>query len=150
MGNFIAWDAKTGKIVWSVPERFSVWSGALATAGGVVFYGTLEGYLKAVDAKTGKELYKFKTPSGIIGNVTTYEHGGKQYIAILSGVGGWAGIGLAAGLTAPTEGLGAVGGYAALKNYTSLGGQLTVFALGTAPNSAPPSAPKGSTRRERR
>jgi lanthanide-dependent methanol dehydrogenase len=129
MGNFIAWDARTGKIVWSLPEQFSVWSGALATAGGVVFYGTLEGYLKAVDAKTGKELYKFKTPSGIIGNVTTYEHGGKQYIAILSGVGGWAGIGLAAGLTDPTAGLGAVGGYAALRNYTSLGGQLTVFAL---------------------
>jgi lanthanide-dependent methanol dehydrogenase len=129
MGNFIAWDGKTGKIVWSVKEQFSVWSGALATAGGVVFYGTLEGYLKAVDAKTGKELYKFKTPSGIIGNVTTYEHGGKQYIAILSGVGGWAGIGLAAGLTDPTAGLGAVGGYAALRNYTSLGGQLTVFAL---------------------
>ena len=60
MGNFIAWDARTGKIVWSLPEQFSVWSGALATAGGVVFYGTLEGYLKAVDAKTGKELYKFK------------------------------------------------------------------------------------------
>jgi PQQ-dependent dehydrogenase (methanol/ethanol family) len=129
MGNFIAWDARTGKIVWSNEELFSVWSGALATAGGVVFYGTLEGYLKAVDARTGKELYKFKTPSGIIGNVTTYEHRGKQYIAILSGVGGWAGIGLAAGLTEPTEGLGAVGGYAALRNYTSLGGQLTVFAL---------------------
>jgi len=59
MGNFIAWDGKTGKIVWSNKEQFSVWSGALATAGGVVFYGTLEGYLKAVDAKTGKELYKF-------------------------------------------------------------------------------------------
>jgi len=129
MGNFIAWDAKAGKIVWSVPEQFSVWSGALATAGGVVFYGTLEGYLKAVDAKTGKELYKFKTPSGIIGNVMTYEHGGKQYVAILSGVGGWAGIGLAAGLTDPQAGLGAVGGYAGLRNYTSLGGQLTVFAL---------------------
>jgi len=129
MGNFIAWDARTGKIVWSLPEQFSVWSGALATAGGVVFYGTLEGYLKAVDAKTGKELYKFKTPSGIIGNVTTYEQGGKQYIAILSGVGGWAGIGLAAGLTDPTAGLGAVGGYAALRNYTSLGGRLMVFAL---------------------
>jgi glucose dehydrogenase len=56
-----------------------------------VFYGTLEGYLKAVDAKTGKELYKFKTPSGIIGNVTTYENGGRQYVAILSGVGGWIG-----------------------------------------------------------
>jgi lanthanide-dependent methanol dehydrogenase len=129
MGNFIAWDGKTGKIVWSDPEQFSVWSGALATAGGVVFYGTLEGYLKAVDAKTGKELYKFKTPSGIIGNVMTYEHHGKQYVAVLSGVGGWAGIGLAAGLTDPHAGLGAVGGYAALSNYTSLGGQLTVFAL---------------------
>jgi lanthanide-dependent methanol dehydrogenase len=129
MGNFIAWDAVKGKIVWSDPEQFSVWSGALATAGGVVFYGTLEGYLKAVDAKTGKELYKFKTPSGIIGNVMTYEHGGKQYVAVLSGVGGWAGIGLAAGLTDPHAGLGAVGGYAALKNYTELGGQLTVFAI---------------------
>jgi PQQ-dependent dehydrogenase (methanol/ethanol family) len=129
MGNFIAWDATKGKIVWSNPEQFSVWSGALATAGGVVFYGTLEGYLKAVDAKTGKELYKFKTPSGIIGNVMTYEHNGKQFVAVLSGVGGWAGIGLAAGLTDPHAGLGAVGGYAALKDYTSLGGQLTVFAL---------------------
>jgi len=129
MGNFIAWDGKTGKIVWSNKEQFSVWSGALATAGGVVFYGTLEGYLKAVDAKTGKELYKFKTPSGIIGNVMTYEQGGKQYVAILSGVGGWAGIGLAAGLTDPTAGLGAVGGYAGLRNYTALGGALTVFML---------------------
>ena len=129
MGNFIAWDNKTGKIVWSNKEQFSVWSGALATAGGVVFYGTLEGYLKAVDAKSGKELYKFKTPSGIIGNVTTYENNGKQYIAVLSGVGGWAGIGLAAGLTDPTAGLGAVGGYAALSNYTALGGTLTVFSL---------------------
>ncbi|MEI9983095.1 MAG: methanol/ethanol family PQQ-dependent dehydrogenase [Aliidongia sp.] len=129
LGNFIAWDAGTGKIVWSDKEPFSVWSGALATAGDVVFYGTLEGYLKAVDMKTGKELYKFKTPSGIIGNVTTYEHGGKQYIAILSGVGGWAGIGMAAGLNGDTEGLGAVGAYKALSNYTQLGGVLTVFAL---------------------
>ncbi|WP_374546524.1 lanthanide-dependent methanol dehydrogenase XoxF5 [Rhodoblastus sp.] len=129
MGNFIAWDATKGKIVWSLPEQFSVWSGALATAGDIVFYGTLEGYLKAVDSKTGKLLYKYKTPSGIIGNVMTYEHKGKQYVAVLSGVGGWAGIGLAAGLTDPHAGLGAVGGYAALSNYTSLGGTLTVFAL---------------------
>jgi PQQ-dependent dehydrogenase (methanol/ethanol family) len=129
MGNFIAWDAGKGKIVWSLPEQFSVWSGALATAGDVVFYGTLEGYLKAVDAKTGKELFKFKTPSGIIGNVMTYEHGGKQFVGIYSGIGGWAGIGLAAGLTDPTAGLGAVGGYAGLKKYTSLGGSLTVFTL---------------------
>jgi alcohol dehydrogenase (cytochrome c) len=129
MGNFIAWDATKGKIVWSDPEQFSVWSGALATAGDIVFYGTLEGYLKAVDAKTGKLLYKYKTPSGIIGNVMTYEHKGRQYVAVLSGVGGWAGIGLAAGLADPHAGLGAVGGYAALSNYTALGGTLTVFAL---------------------
>ncbi len=129
MGNFIAWDGKTGSIKWSLPEQFSVWSGALATAGDVVFYGTLEGYLKAVDANTGEELYKFKTPSGIIGNVMTFEHGGKQYVAVYSGVGGWAGIGLAAGLTNSTDGLGAVGGYAALSNYTALGGTLTVFGL---------------------
>ncbi len=129
MGNFIAWDNITGTIKWSLPEQFSVWSGPLATAGDVVFYGTLEGYLKAVNAETGEELYKFKTPSGIIGNVMTYEFDGKQYIGILSGVGGWAGIGLAAGLTNPSDGLGAVGGYAALSDYTALGGQLTVFAL---------------------
>ncbi len=152
LGNFIAWDAAQGKIVWSNPEPFSVWSGALATAGGVVFYGTLEGYLKAVDATTGQELYRFKTPSGIIGNVNTYMHRGKQYIAVLSGVGGWAGIGLAAGLMredaaaawhgavdqgretaaeaiVDTAGLGAVGAYKSLANYTQLGGQLTVFTL---------------------
>jgi len=129
MGNFIAWDGTKGKIAWSNPEQFSVWSGVLTTSGGVAFYGTLEGYLKAVDAKTGKDLYKFKTPSGIIGNVMTFEHKGKQFVAVLSGVGGWAGIGLAAGLTKPNEGLGAVGGYAALSNYTALGGTMTVFAL---------------------
>jgi len=129
MGNFIAWDAAQGKIVWSVPEQFSVWSGALATAGDIVFYGTLEGYVKAVSKKDGKELYKFKTPSGIIGNIMTYQHGGKQYVAVYSGIGGWAGIGLAAGLTDPSAGLGAVGGYAGLKKYTSLGGSMTVFSL---------------------
>jgi PQQ-dependent dehydrogenase (methanol/ethanol family) len=129
LGNFIAWDAGTGKILWSNAEPFSVWSGALATAGDIVFYGTLEGYLKAVDAATGKELYRFKTPSGIIGNVMTYTHGGKQQIAVLSGVGGWAGIGMAAGLTKDTDGLGTVGAYKALSNYTQLGGVLTVFSL---------------------
>ena len=154
LGNFIAWDPIAGKIVWSDPEPFSVWSGALATAGGIVFYGTLEGYLKAVDPKTGQLLWKFKTPSGIIGNINTYVHGGKQYVAVLSGVGGWAGIGMAAGLVEPekamawhtavdqsktpteqsqavidTAGLGAVGAYKALSQYTQLGGTLTVFTV---------------------
>ena len=129
MGNFIAWDAAAGKIVWSKPEKFSVWSGALTTAGDVVFYGTLEGYIKAVSTKDGKELWKFKTPSGIIGNVFTYEYEGKQYVGVYSGIGGWAGIGLAAGLIEPTAGLGAVGGYKELSKYTTLGGSLFVFAL---------------------
>jgi PQQ-dependent dehydrogenase (methanol/ethanol family) len=129
MGNFIAWDASAGKIVWSKPERFSVWSGALATAGDIVFYGTLEGYLKAVDIRDGKELFSYRTPSGIIGNINTYTHNGKQYVAVLSGVGGWAGIGMAAGLQGDQEGLGAVGAYKSLANYTQLGGVLTVFAL---------------------
>ncbi len=129
LGNFIAWDAGTGKIVWSDPEPFSVWSGALATAGDIVAYGTLDGYLKVVDAKAGKELYRFKTPSGIIGNINTYTHDGKQYIAVYSGVGGWAGIGMAAGLAKDTDGLGAVGAYKQLSNYTQLGGVMTVFAV---------------------
>jgi lanthanide-dependent methanol dehydrogenase len=129
MGNFIAWDASTGKIVWSNKEQFSVWSGVLTTAGGIACVGTLEGYFKCVDQKDGKELYKNRTPSGIIGNAFTYGHKGKQYIGIFSGVGGWAGIGLAAGLTNPTDGLGAVGGYAGLNSYTALGGSLTVWTL---------------------
>jgi PQQ-dependent dehydrogenase (methanol/ethanol family) len=130
MGNFIVWDAGAGKIVKSKPETFSVWSGALVTAGGVACYGTLEGYVKCVDANNiAKELYKFKTPSGIIGNLNTWEFKGKQYIGVLSGIGGWAGIGLAAGLEKDTDGLGAVGGYKELSKYTELGGVLTVFSL---------------------
>ena len=130
MGNFIVWDAGTGKIVQSKDEKFSVWSGALVTAGGLACFGTLEGYLKCVDANNiNKELFKFKTPSGIIGNVFTYVHKGKQFIGVFSGIGGWAGIGMAAGLEKDQEGLGAVGGYKELRDYTELGGSLTVFAL---------------------
>ena len=99
---------RTGKIVWSKPEKFSVWSGALATAGGVVFYGTLEGYLKAVDAKDGQgAATSSRLRPASSATCMTYSHNGKQYVAVLSGVGGWAGIGLAAGLTNPTDGLGA-------------------------------------------
>jgi PQQ-dependent dehydrogenase (methanol/ethanol family) len=130
MGNFIVWDAGNGKIVQSRDEKFSVWSGALVTEGGIACFGTLEGYLKCVDANdVNKELFKFKTPSGIIGNVFTYNYKGKQYIGVFSGIGGWAGIGMAAGLEKDQDGLGAVGGYKELKDYTELGGSLTVFAL---------------------
>jgi PQQ-dependent dehydrogenase (methanol/ethanol family) len=130
MGNFIVWDASTGKIAQTKAEKFSVWSGALVTAGGIACYGTLEGYLKCVDANDiNKELFKFKTPSGIIGNVFTYMYKGKQYIGVFSGIGGWAGIGMAAGLEKDQDGLGAVGGYKELRDYTELGGTLTVFAV---------------------
>jgi PQQ-dependent dehydrogenase (methanol/ethanol family) len=132
MGNMLAWDAGTGKIVWNIVEQWSVWSGVLATAGDVVFYGTLDAYAKAVDAKSGKLLWKFKAPSGIIGNFNSWAHKGKQYVGILSGIGGWAGAvvaipGLAA---APGEAaLGAVGGYRKLLNSSRNSGVLMVFAL---------------------
>ena len=128
-GQFVAFDASRGRIVWSIDHQFPVWSGALATAGGVVFYGTMKGELVAVDAKTGKQLFKFTTSSGIVGNVMTYAYEGKQYIAVYSGVGSWAGIGLAAGLTDPSSGLGMVGAMADLRKYTRLGGQVVVLAL---------------------
>jgi PQQ-dependent dehydrogenase (methanol/ethanol family) len=131
-GEFIAWDPTTGKKVWGIKEELSAWGGALATGGDVVFYGTMEGWLKAVDAKSGSVLWKFKTPSGIIGNPMTYVGpDGKQYLAVLSGVGGWSGIGVAADMSLedPTAGLGAIGAFKDLANFSNQGGVLTVFAL---------------------
>ncbi|MFA9461068.1 methanol/ethanol family PQQ-dependent dehydrogenase [Thiohalorhabdus methylotrophus] len=128
-GRFIAWDATEAEAAWTVDERFAVWSGSLSTSGNIVAYGTLDGYLKVRNAKTGDLLYEFKTPSGIIGNVNTYKYDGKQYMAVYSGVGGWAGIGMAAGLEESTAGLGAVGAFRDLNKYTKLGGVMTVFAL---------------------
>ena len=131
-GNFIAWDPMKGKAVWSNKENLAAYGGALTTAGGVVFYGTMEGWLKALDQKTGKNLWQYKTPSGIIGNPMTYNGpDGQQYVAVLSGIGGWAGIGVAAGIGAedPTAGLGALGAFGDAGNFSNQGGVLTVFAL---------------------
>lgn len=128
-GRLIAFNPVTGDTKWTINEMFQVYSGPLTTDSGVLFYGTLEGWFKAVDESTGKVLYQFKTPSGIIGNPMTYMYKGKQYVAILSGVGGWAAIGLAEGLTKGTEGLGGVGLTAALGDYSNLGGTLLVFSL---------------------
>jgi PQQ-dependent dehydrogenase (methanol/ethanol family) len=89
LGAFIAWDASTGKRVWEIKEPYPAWSGALVTAGGVAFYGTLDGWFKSVDARTGKVLSKFKAASGIVGNPITYRGpDGKQYVAIYAGIGG--------------------------------------------------------------
>jgi lanthanide-dependent methanol dehydrogenase len=128
-GRFIAFDPMTGKTVWEIKDEFQDWGGALTTAGGVGFYGTLKGMFRAVDLNTGKILYQFKCPSGIIGNPIAYEHAGREYIAVPSGVGGWAAIGLAENLHKGTAGLGAVGLTATLSDYTNLGGTLMVFAL---------------------
>jgi PQQ-dependent dehydrogenase (methanol/ethanol family) len=128
-GRLIAYDAISGQTKWSVDNMFQVYSGPLTTDGDVLFYGTLDGWFKGVDEATGKELYSFHAPSGIIGNPITYTYKGKQYVAVLSGVGGWAAIGLAEGLSKGTEGLGAVGLTASLADYTNLGGTLLVFSL---------------------
>jgi lanthanide-dependent methanol dehydrogenase len=131
-GEFTAWDPIQGKSVWSIPDQFPVWSGALSTAGGVVFYGTLEGWFRAVDAKTGKQLWQFKTGSGIIGQPITYRGpDGKQYVALLSGVGGWAGAIVSGGLDPrdKSAALGFVGAVKDLPKNTSPGGMLYVFSL---------------------
>jgi len=89
LGAFIAYDAARGKKVWEIKEPYPVWSGALATGGGVVFYGTLDGWFKAADARSGKVLYKFKVGSGVIGNPISFKGpDGKQYIALYAGFGG--------------------------------------------------------------
>jgi lanthanide-dependent methanol dehydrogenase len=145
-GDFLAWDATTGKKVWEDKEGLAAYGGALATAGDLVFYGTMEGWLKAVDARTGKPLWKFKTPSGIIGNPMTYVGpDGRQYVAVLSGIGGWAGIGVAAGIGAedPTAGLGALGAFGDAGGFSTQGGVLTVFALDNAGAASHAAAAKG-------
>jgi glucose dehydrogenase len=118
--------------VWSLAEPFPAWSGALATAGDLVFYGTMEGWFKAVSARDGKLLWQFKTASGIIGQPITYRGpDGKQYVAVLSGVGGWAGA-IVAGALDPRDGtaaLGFVNAVTDLPNFTTAGGVLYVFGL---------------------
>jgi PQQ-dependent dehydrogenase (methanol/ethanol family) len=131
-GVFSAWDPVAGGEVWNIKEKFPVWSGTLATAGDVVFYGTMEGWFKAVNARTGELLWEFKTGSGIIGQPVTYRGpDGKQYVAILSGVGGWSGAIVAAGLD-PRDGtaaLGMVNAMSDLPESTTKGGTLYVFSL---------------------
>ncbi len=92
LGTFMAWDATTGKKVWENKEPYPNWSGALVTGGDVAFYGTLDGWFKSVDARTGKVLSKFKVGSGVVGNPITYRGpDGKQYVAVYAGFGGdWA------------------------------------------------------------
>ncbi|WP_427915100.1 methanol/ethanol family PQQ-dependent dehydrogenase [Ramlibacter sp. MMS24-I3-19] len=131
-GVFTAWDPLAGHKVWDVKENFPVWSGALVTAGDVVFYGTMDGWFKALDAKSGKLLWQFKTASGIIGQPITYRGpDGQQYVAILAGVGGWAGA-IVSGRLDPRDGTAGAGFVNVMKDLpqaTQAGGMLYVFSL---------------------
>ncbi len=116
-GRVIAWDATTGSVAWQSEETYPVTGGILSTAGGLVFYGTMDGWLKAVDAKSGVELWRFKTPSGIVGGPISFAGpDGKQYVAVLAGLGGWIG-------------LGANGAFPKVSDISNLGGTLIVFGL---------------------
>jgi PQQ-dependent dehydrogenase (methanol/ethanol family) len=131
-GALTAWDPVHGRIAWEIRENFPVWSGALATAGDVVFYGTMEGWFKAVDARTGRLLWQFRCGSGIIGQPITYRGpDGRQYVAVLAGIGGWSGAIVAAGLD-PRDSTAALGFVNAMKDLpqaTTKGGMLYVFSL---------------------
>ncbi|MGN6789519.1 MAG: methanol/ethanol family PQQ-dependent dehydrogenase [Rhodanobacteraceae bacterium] len=131
-GAFTAYDPVHARIAWSDHEKFPVWSGALVTAGGIAFYGTMDRWFKAVDAKTGKLLWKFRVGSGIAGQPVAYRGpDGREYVAILAGVGGWAGAVVAGKLDPrnPYGALGFVGATQDLPDYTAAGGVLYVFAL---------------------
>jgi lanthanide-dependent methanol dehydrogenase len=97
MGELIAWNAGTGQRAWSIAEPLPLFSGALATAGNVVFYGTLDRWFKAVDATTGALLFKVQLECGIVGNPIAYTApDGKQRVAVYTGTG-WLAGGFAGG-----------------------------------------------------
>ncbi|MFL6592529.1 MAG: methanol/ethanol family PQQ-dependent dehydrogenase [Luteimonas sp.] len=131
-GVFTAWDPVKRRAAWEFKEDLPLWSGTLATAGDLVFYGTMDGWFKALDARTGALKWQFKTDSGVIGQPVSYRGpDGRQYIAVLSGVGGWAGS-IVVGNMDPRDATGALGFANAtrdLKDKTSPGGTLYVFAL---------------------
>jgi len=131
-GGLNAWDAAAGKTVWHIDESFPVSSGVLATAGGVVFYGTMDGWFKALDGRDGHELWKFKVGSGIVGNPMTYTGpDGKQYVAVYSGIGGWMGTVAFPDVSTddPYAGRGVAGAIPDIKLATTMGGMLYVFSL---------------------
>lgn len=131
-GVLTAWDPVARRAAWRIREDLPLWSGALATGGDLVFYGTMDGLFKAVDARTGRLLWQYRLNSGIIGLPITYRGpDGRQYIAIMSGVGGWSGAIVAGGLDKgdPTSALGFVNAMRDLPARTQAAGRLYVFAL---------------------
>ena len=88
IGAMRAIDPATGKIVWEVKNNAPLWGGVLTTKGGLVFWGTPEGFLKAADAKTGKEVWSFNVGTGIVAPPISWEQDGEQYIGVAAGWGG--------------------------------------------------------------
>jgi glucose dehydrogenase len=131
-GELTAWDPVRRRPAWAVKENFPIWSGTVATAGDVVFYGTMDGWFKAVNARTGDLLWKYKMDSGVIGQPISYRGpDGHQYVAVLSGVGGWSGA-VVSGPVDPRDGsaaLGMINVMSDLPKYTTAGGTLYVFSL---------------------
>src|SRR5574343_92781 len=115
IGAMRAVDPATGKIVWENKNYAPLWGGVMTTAGGLVFYGTPEGFLKGVDAKTGKELWSFNVGTGIVAPPVTWEQDGEQMIAVTAGWGG----------AVPLWG----GDVAKRVNYLEQGGSVWVFKL---------------------
>jgi PQQ-dependent dehydrogenase (methanol/ethanol family) len=113
-GKIKKFDVLSGKAEWEIPDPYPNWGGTLNTDGGLMFYGSNSGHFRAVDRKTGKVLWQKKLSSGIIGNPITYKVKGKQYVSIFSGLGGWIGIPVTAGLDMDDK-FGAIGATAMAK-----------------------------------
>jgi len=132
-GELIAWDVSNQKQVWGIKDpTLPVYAGVLATGGDLVFYGTMEGWFRAVDAHTGKILWQAKTGSGIIGDPITFTGpDGKQYVAIFSGIGGWMGATAFPSVSNddPYAGLGVVGAMKQIKGITQAGAALYVYSF---------------------
>jgi PQQ-dependent dehydrogenase (methanol/ethanol family) len=132
-GELVAWDVANARKAWSIKEStLPVYSGVLSTGGDLVFYGTMDGWFRAVDAHNGKVLWQLKTASGIVGDPITFlGPDGKQYIAIYSGVGGWMGATDLPSVSTddPYAALGVVGAMKPIKAMTSPGDLLYVFSL---------------------
>jgi PQQ-dependent dehydrogenase (methanol/ethanol family) len=132
-GKFKKFNVVTGKTEWEIPDPFPNWGGALVTAGGLAFYGSLGGDFRAVDRATGKVLWSRKLGSGIIGNPISYSVKGKQYVSVWCGIGGWIGLPVTAGLDLNDK-FGAIGATAMTKaaNLASIpqGGMLYTFRIG--------------------
>ncbi|MGB8130177.1 MAG: PQQ-dependent dehydrogenase, methanol/ethanol family [Candidatus Angelobacter sp.] len=130
-GELIAWDVQHAKKVWGIKDPdLPVYSGVLATGGDLVFYGTMDGHFRAVDARSGKILWEQKLASGIVGNPMTFlGPDGKQYVAIYAGIGGWMGATALPSVSTDDEyaALGVVGAMKKIKQMTSPGGVLYVF-----------------------